>query len=107
MFKLIQLIFFSLLLVMLGCALLVGVGVSAGWAWGLSVVGVVGLWAYGIGKAVRQAREVERLRVAAVQARRKADAAQAEADRLARIADVTWQRIDARQLIGEVFTNPN
>jgi uncharacterized protein YacL len=108
MFKLIQLIFFSLLLAVLGCALLGGAGVSPGWALGLSVVGVVALWAYGIRKAVQQAQEIERLRVAAVQARRKADEAQAEADRLARIADadVTWQRIEARKLIGE-FINPN
>jgi hypothetical protein len=103
MFKLIQPIFFSLLLAVLGCALLAGVGVPPGWAWGLSLGGVVGLWGYGIGKAVQQDREIERLRVAAVRARREADAAQAIADRL---GEEARQRMETRAAIQSLM-NPN
>jgi hypothetical protein len=103
MFKVIQLILFSLLFVVLACALLAGAGLPPGWAWGLSLGGVVGLWGYGIGKVVQQGREVERLRVAAVQARRKADAAQAIADRL---GEEARQRMETRAAIQSLM-NPN
>jgi hypothetical protein len=90
------------LLAVLGCALLAGVGVPPGWAWGLSLGGVVGVWGYGIGKAVQQGREIERLRVAAVLARREADAAQAIADRLGEAR----QRMETRAAIQSLM-NPN
>jgi hypothetical protein len=113
MFKAIQAVFCSLLLLFFAGILLSGFGVPPGWALGLGVVAVVAVWGVGIYKAIEQGRQIERLRVEMEQARQHAGEAQAEADRLAEEARVAHaeaerarQRMDARAALME-FVNPN
>jgi hypothetical protein len=91
-----------LLLLIFAGILLSGFGVPPGWALGLGVVAVVGVWVYEISKAVEHARQIENLRLAAVHPRQEADETQAVADRL----DAEAARMETHSALMR-FVSPN
>jgi hypothetical protein len=83
----IKVLFLSPLLVLFAGSVLSLFGLPPGWALGVGVLAVVGLWGVGIYKAIEQDRQIEAHRLAAEQAREEAEEKRAIADRMAEEAE--------------------
>ena len=109
MFSVIKLLFFSVLLLIFAGSVLSGLGVPPGPALGLGLAAVVGVWGFGIHRAIEHGKQIERLRVAAERARQEAEEAQVIADQ----EYAAWQEVHLARVRMETraamrgFINPN